>query len=72
MKYHVAITDNETGKILVDVDCSALLGAARVENDNVTKMSFADCTVLDLFAVINAASDVLKESRNEIKLLING
>lgn len=56
MKFHVVITDNETGEILLDDDCCAVIGAAGQE-ESAAKISLYECGRKQLIGAARTAHD---------------
>lgn len=54
MKYHITITDNETGEILHDHDTNLVIGAIGVE-DGVNSLCITNCSGLRLLTGLVAA-----------------
>ena len=56
MKYHLTITDNETGEVHADYDINAIVGGILVDRAGTTaSIAVTDCKGLELAATIKAA-----------------
>lgn len=60
-KYHITLTNNETGEVFMDHDTSAILGAVQGPGDDAQGICAIDCNSLELFKTTNMAIGALKE-----------
>ena len=64
-KFHITITDNETGEVLVDQDTSAIIGA--LDNDESTRnIAYTCCNTIDLAATAAGAKQAANKSAREL------
>lgn len=54
-KFHITITDNETGKTLHDCDTGAIIGAFQESEDVTAAIGLTNCDALTLLQTVNAA-----------------
>jgi len=54
LKYHVKITDNETGEVITDNNYNCLIGAFG-HNDGASEMAICDCEILSIVGTVEAA-----------------
>lgn len=57
-KFHITITNNETGETLHDLDTNAIVGSI-LDDDGVFAMGHTHCTGEELLNVINAAEKAI-------------
>ena len=58
-KFHITITNNETGETLHDLDTKAIVGAI-LDDDGTFQIAFNKCNVNDMLNVIDGAERTLK------------
>jgi hypothetical protein len=62
MKYHVTITDNETGEVLRDMDSNAI--AASIDSEDfVAEIFRTHCTANDLVNVVAVLMSILEKAK---------
>ena len=61
LKYHITLTNNETGEVLMDHDTSAIIGAVQGPGDDAQGICAISCSSLELFKTINMTIDALKD-----------
>ena len=61
MKFHVTIKNNETGEILHDDDCNAIIGGI-CENEKSASVVFTSCNGLALARCVFSAKKAIDES----------
>lgn len=66
MSYKITITNNETGKILVDNDNAVAIVGAISDEENVGQMWFTSCHPLTLANVIQEAEDIISKIKREL------
>lgn len=54
-KFHIVITDNETGETLKDADACAIIGACN-EGEYSAGIVLSECNTIDLLHALRAAS----------------
>lgn len=72
MKFHITITDNETGETLKDSDACCIIGAFN-QGEYTAGMAITCCTAPDLAITINGAEDAInhiKSEHPELELLL--
>lgn len=68
MPYHLTITDNETGEVMLDTDSYAIIGSVGVEN-GASSVGFTNCDIYELAVAVQAAEGAVAEvKRGEPKL----
>ena len=55
MKFNVTIKDNETGEIIRNVDCDAVVGALTTGDNETARIVLTHCTILQLLGVAKGA-----------------
>ena len=58
-KFHITITNNETGETLHDLDTKAIVGAI-LDDDGTFSVAFNKCDVVDMLNVIDGVERTLK------------
>ena len=66
MSYKITITNNETGKILVDNDNVVAIVGAIADEENIGQMWFSGCGSFVLARVIQEAEDVISKIKREL------
>lgn len=61
MKYHVIIKNNETGKVEMDNDASAIVGGVCIEGDEVASIGMIACSGKDMISTLQAARVAIDE-----------
>lgn len=72
MKFHITITDNETGETLKDRDACCIIGACNV-GEYTEGMALVHCSAPDLANAINGAEksiNHMKSEHPELELLL--
>lgn len=64
-KFHITITDNETGETIVDQDTKAIIGAIDGSEDVTSAMGFTHCNVIELLATATAAKKTADKLLNK-------
>ena len=66
LKYHIEITDNETGKVLEDSDCSCLIGSFG-NSQGAAEVAVYSCGLIDIVATVTSALKSIEKvcSENE-------
>lgn len=54
LKYHVKITDNETGEVIADKNYNCMIGAFGYE-DGASEMAIFDCNMISILGTVEAA-----------------
>lgn len=70
-KFHITITDNETGRVIQEADTCAIIGGYTNE-DGACGMAVVSCGPVDLARAVNAAEaavDAMYQKNPELKLL---
>ena len=65
MKFHITITDNETGKVIHDVDVNAIVGGISISDTDVHGLAIARCNELDLAKAVLAAENATKNIKKK-------
>lgn len=60
MKFHITITNNVTGDVLVDQDTSAIIGSCDCPGDSTRCLTFTSCDDIELLATITGALEVVE------------
>lgn len=71
MKFHLTITDNETGETLHDGDAAAIIGGVYEEDHNAA-MLYSNCSALEMAQTLARAEDAVQktyEDHPELRLL---
>lgn len=58
-KWHVVITDNETGEVVEDAQSNAIIGAVE-KNESVACIGFTNCNGKDLLRTLISAKKAIK------------
>ena len=58
MKFHLTIKNNETGEVLHDTDCNAIIGGI-TDNEKKTCIALTECNVKDLIACAMEAEEAI-------------
>ena len=66
MSYKITITNNETGKILVDNDNAVAIVGAISDEEEVGQMWFSGCNRFVLARVIQEAEDIISKIKREL------
>lgn len=72
MKFHITIKDNETGKILRDQDCNAIIGGL-CDNEKSASVVLVQCNGKDLVCCASAAQksiDIAIPKDSELDLML--
>lgn len=64
-KFHITITDNETGETIVDQDTKAIIGAFDSDEDSTAGMGFTHCNATELLATATGAKKVANKLMNK-------
>ena len=70
-KYHITITENETGKVHYDMDINIIIGAFR-RDDGIQGVAAICCNPLELASTVETVRNVLgevEENNPELKQL---
>lgn len=73
MKFHLTVKDNESGRIVHDIDCNAIVGALATENGTTNQLAIVHCTGEELFFVCKGAKDAADkavEDNPKLKLML--
>ena len=57
-RFHVTITDNETGEVIHDKDTTAIIGGFE-NGDKTTMLVFTDCNFVDIACTLTAAKQAI-------------
>lgn len=68
MKFHLTITNNETGEIIRDVDTNAILAGIHTEK-GACALVLTECSGADLIPTIHAAKGAVKTCIDDAPLL---
>lgn len=63
LKYHITLTNNETGEVFLDHDTSAIIGAAQGPDDSARGICAINCSGFELFQTLSMAIGALEEVR---------
>lgn len=64
-KWHVVITDNETGEVMEDAQSNAIIGAVE-KDESVACIGFTNCNGKDLLKTLIAAKKAIKDISDKI------
>jgi hypothetical protein len=56
-KYHIIITNNETGQVLADTDTDAIIGAF-TEGEGTRSVCYTNCDMAELAAMLTGALQI--------------
>jgi hypothetical protein len=59
-KFHITITNNETGKVLSDTDTDAIIGAF-TEGEGTRSVCYTECDTAELAAIITGALQIINK-----------
>ncbi len=62
MKFHITITNNETGKIVVDQDTDCIIGSIDDAGDDTHSFSYVHCHRVALMATLTGAMVEIEKS----------
>ena len=63
LKYHITLTNNETGEVFMDHDTSAIIGAAQGPGADAQGICAINCSGFELFQTLSMAIGALEEVR---------
>lgn len=72
MKFHITVTDNETGETLKDSDACCIIGAC-TEGEHTEVLVAIHCTATDLANAINSTEEAVahvKREHPELELML--
>lgn len=72
MKFHITITDNETGETLKDCDACCIIGACN-EGEHTAVLAALHCTATDLANAIDGTEEAVahvKRENPEVEMLM--
>jgi hypothetical protein len=64
-KYHIIITNNETGQVLEDTDTDAIIGAF-IEGEGTRSVCFLACNTPELAATLTSALQIANKKLAEL------
>ena len=73
-KFHITITNNETGEVVHDMDTGAIIGAiGGAEDEGAYSIGLTACNLMDLATAVASAKkavDILLEKNPAVRLVI--
>lgn len=64
-KYHITITNNETGKVLADTNSDAIIGAF-TEGEGTRSVCYTECDAAELAATLTGAILIINKHMAEL------
>lgn len=68
-KYHITITDNETGATLTDADAKAIMGAISLGEGITEAICCTHCNTADLAGVVMGCEKIVEEATKKSPIL---